>query len=185
MIESDLVKRLQKGEEEAFRELVGDVYHEVVKIATGFLHNRADAEDIAQDVMVEVYRSIRKFRGDASLTTWIYRIAVNKSLNAIRKTKRQNLHADVIEISDKAVEHNPNQETQTENEERAKVLHKALDALPKNQRMAFVLAKYEDMSYQQIAAVMETSLSSIESLMHRAKKNLQKKLLNYYKKNVY
>ena len=185
MNESDLVKRLQNREEKAFRELVGKVYDGVVKIAIGFMHNRTDAEDIAQDVMVEVHQSIHKFREEASLKTWIYRITVNKSLNAIRKTKRQNLQADVSEITDKGNNHKPEDESQTEKRERALVLHKALDALPKNQRVAFTLAKYEDMSYQQIAGLMQISLPSVESLMHRAKKNLQKKLLNYFKKNIY
>ena len=69
-----------------------------------------------------------------------------------------------------------------EDSERAKLLHKTIDSLPQNQRVAFTLNKYEDLSYKEIAAVMETSVSSVESLIHRAKKNLQKKLYVCYKK---
>ena len=70
-----------------------------------------------------------------------------------------------------------------ENTEKADMLHRAIDSLPKNQKIAFTLNKYEDLSYKQISEVMDISLSSVESLIHRAKKNLQKKLLNYYKIN--
>jgi RNA polymerase sigma-70 factor (ECF subfamily) len=69
-----------------------------------------------------------------------------------------------------------------ENTQRTALLHEAIDALPKNQRVAFTLNKYEDLSYKEISEVMQISLSSVESLIHRAKKNLQKKLYTCYKK---
>jgi RNA polymerase sigma-70 factor (ECF subfamily) len=70
-----------------------------------------------------------------------------------------------------------------EQKEKAKVLHRAIDSLPTNQRISFILNKYEDLSYKEIADIMNTSLSAVESLIHRAKINLQKKLFYYYKKN--
>ena len=71
-----------------------------------------------------------------------------------------------------------------ENAERAEILHQAIDSLPENQRIAFTLNKYEELTYQEIAEVMKLSLSSVDSLLHRARVNLQKKLYSFYKKNA-
>ena len=156
-----------------------------------FLNNRQDAEDIAQEVFVEVYKSVSHFREEAKLSTWIYRIAVTRSLDLIRKRKRKkrmdNLRSafGLEEIAERTpASSTVRPDASFENQERRKVLQKALDSLAANQRAAFVLSKYEDYSYQEISEIMGTSLSSVESLIHRAKKNLQKKLRGYYEKHV-
>ena len=90
MSNSGLIDRIKKGDQQAFK-LLFDKYHvKVFNTCMGFLHNKNDAEDITQDVFIEVYKSINKFRGDSKFSTWIYRIAFNKSLNHIRDNKRSN-----------------------------------------------------------------------------------------------
>lgn len=156
----------------------------------GFVHNYEDANDIAQEVFIEIFRSIKSFNEDSSLSTWIYRIATNKSLDFIRKIKRQKRWSELTRLSfnhNEGLEHiiadtqDPN--SVLENKERLKILNHAIDKLAENQKAAFTLHKYEDLSYKEIAMVLDTSVSSIESLMHRAKKNLQKHLYQYYKNN--
>lgn len=191
MSESEIIQKLQDGDEQAFQQLVEKYQQLVVNTCFGLVHNTEDAEDIAQDVFIEVFRSVGKFRAGSKLSTWLYRIAVNRSLNFIRDNKRQKMARsfqdfftggkDIQEKFMPGKTASPDDEF--ENNERAAILHKAIDSLPENQRIAFTLNKYDDLSYKQIAEVMESSVSSVESLIHRAKMNLQKKLYACYKKN--
>jgi RNA polymerase sigma-70 factor (ECF subfamily) len=181
-----LIDKILAGEQLAFKELVEKYQTMVINTCTGFLHDKADAEDIAQEVFIEVFSSLGKFRKEAKLSTWMYRIAVNKSLNFLRSKKRRQWlqsveeafrtnRSDQWEPSDKR---HPGVEMETKEE--AMQLHKAINSLSENQRIAFTLNKYEDLSYSEIAGVLDVSVSSVESLIHRAKINLQQKLLNYY-----
>jgi len=190
MSEDEIIQKLQKGDEKAFRQLVDKYQQLVMNTCFGLVHNTEDAEDIAQDVFIEVFRSISNFRADSKISTWLYRITVNRSLNFIRDSKRSKMAQSLDEIfslqkgksSNIMAEKAASPDTEFENSERADILYKVIDSLPKNQRVAFTLNKYEDLSYKEIAEVMETSVSSVESLIHRAKKNLQKKLYTCYKK---
>ena len=88
MPDTEIIEQLKQGNEKAFRILVENYQKLVVNTCYGMVHNREDAEDIAQDVFVEVYRNVDSFRADAKLSTWLYRIAVNRSLNHIRDNKK-------------------------------------------------------------------------------------------------
>lgn len=191
MTEREFVREIRKGNQQAFRMFVEKYQLTVVKTCNGFIHNLEDSEDIAQEVFLEVYKSIHNFRGEAKLSTWLYRISVNKSLNHLRKYKLkknlesiESLFAGNENMINKIRDNNnlmPDDEI--EQNEKIKILHGAIDSLPTNQRISFILNKYEDLSYKKIAEIMNISLSAVESLIHRAKINLQKKLFNYYKKN--
>jgi len=190
MNEAEIIEKLKQEDESAFRELV-DIYRQmVVNTCFGLLHNTDDAEDVAQDVFIEVFRSVKNFRADAEISTWLYRIAVNRSLNFIRDNKKRKWFQsfdDVVESKKEMLiplhlQSTDDPESELEKSQRALILHEAIDSLPKNQRVAFTLNKYEDLAYREISEVMNLSLSSVESLIHRAKKNLQKKLHHCYKK---
>jgi len=193
MKETEILNGLQQGNEQAFKKLVDNYQKMVVNTCMGLVHNLADAEDIAQDVFIEVFRSIDNFRADSKVSTWLYRIAVNRSLNFIRDNKRRkwfwpldyedgNNTASAEKITHQATD-NPGADI--ESDQRAQILHQAIDSLPKKQRVAFTLNKYEDLSYKEISEVMKLSKSSVESLIHRAKINLQKKLYTCYKKKCF
>lgn len=190
MSDYEIIEQLKQGNEQAFRKLVEHYQKMVVNTCYGILHNYEDAEDVAQDVFVEVYRSIDNFRADSRLSTWLYRIAVNRSLNHIRDNKKHrwfnSFESDVRTENKKLLQVESNQadqpEFELENKQRAVILHEAINSLPGNQKVAFTLSKYEELSYQEIAAIMELSVSSVESLLFRAKKNLQKKLYTCYKR---
>ncbi|KJF42943.1 RNA polymerase sigma factor [Draconibacterium sediminis] len=190
MSDTDIIDQLKQGSEAAFKTLVDTHQKLVVNTCYGLVQNREDAEDIAQDVFVEVYRNIDKFRADAKLSTWLYRIAVNRSLNHIRDNKKRKwFHSFEDEVAAKnrevmqvSTSNTDEPEYELENQQRAIILREAINSLPQNQKVAFTLSKYEELSYQEIAEVMDLSVSSVESLLFRAKKGLQKKLYKCYKK---
>ncbi|OEK05750.1 RNA polymerase sigma factor [Roseivirga misakiensis] len=191
MSDQDLILALQQRSENAFRTLVGQYQDRVYNTCLGLLQNAEEAEEAAQDVFIEVYKSVPKFRGDAKLSTWIYRIATTKSLEVIRKRKTQKRFAFLQSLTGGDQDYE-NTKSATfnhpgvilENKEHAETLFKAIKELPDSQRIAFTLHKVEGLPYQEIAEVLETSVSSVESLMFRARKNLQKKLKSYYEKNL-
>jgi RNA polymerase sigma-70 factor (ECF subfamily) len=191
MTDREFAEEIRRGNQQTFKLFVEKYQLQIIRVCKGFLHNQEDAEDVTQEVFTEVYLSIHKFRGDAKLSTWLHRIAVNKSLNYLRRNRIKK-HLDNIEsvfsakenpvnaVEDKNNSHPAKSLEQSEN---ARILHQAISSLPKNQRISFILNKFEDLSYKEIAEIMNTSLSAVESLIHRAKINLQKKLYNYFKKN--
>ena len=192
MKEQELIQTIQKGNEEAFRKLVEKYQLLVVNTCKSFVHQVPDAEDLAQEVFIEIFHSAHKFRGDSKLSTWIYRIAVNKSLNFVRDNKRRSLFQTIgdtlfgtiktLEVPTSTIADRP--DLDLENNQRREILYRAIEELPDRQRIAFNLSKFDDLSYREIAEVMQLSISSVESLIYRAKINLQKKLYNCYKKEI-
>lgn len=190
MNDDGIIEKLKQGNESAFKELVETYRSMVVNTCFSLLHNTDDAEDVAQDVFIEVFRSVENFRAAAKISTWLYRIAVNRSLNFIRDNKKRKwfqsfddaVEAKKEELNRLSSSNSENPESELENSQRALILHEAIDSLPENQRIAFTLNKYEDLAYKEISEVMNLSVSSVESLIHRAKKNLQKKLHRCYQK---
>ncbi len=188
MEEKDLVNRILNGDNAAFKGLFDLYSAKVYNIALGYLQNNEDAEDLTQDIFLQIYKSIGGFKHDSSLNTWIYRIAVNKSLEFIRNKSRKKRFAFV-----KSIFHKDNEEFEIEdfihpgiileNKERAGILFKAIDRLPEKQKTAFILNKIEYLRYDEISEVMNLSKSSVESLIHRAKSNLQKYLYDFYQNN--
>lgn len=191
MQETELVNRLKNGDEEAFRIIFNDNHKKVINASYRMVNDIETAEDITQEVFIKVYSSISQFRGESQLTTWIYRIAITKSLDHLRAQKRKKRMAILKYLSgddehqiDIEAPKDQNPDVIIDNSERMKILNDAINALPENQRVAFSLSKYDEMSSKEIAEVLSTSVSAVESLIHRAKKNLEKRLYNYYKKQL-
>lgn len=182
-----LVERLKQGDEAAFKSIVETWQDMVFNTALGIVQNSEDAEDIAQEVFVQVYQSISSFKGDSKFSTWMYRITITKSLDHERRKKRKKRFAFVKSIfgeESQVVVHPPDFNhpgVTLDKKEDAGALFKAIKELPENQRLAFSLHKIEGLSYQEVSEVMKTTVSSVESLIHRAKINLKKKLEDYYK----
>jgi len=184
--EKSLVTNLKDGSEQAFRHLVELFQDKVFNTVLAIIQNLEEAEDISQEVFIEIYESIKKFRGDAKLSTWIYRIATTKALEAYRKKKAAKRFAFFTSLfgeDNEAMHHPPTFEHPgiiLENKEKGKILFKAIDQLPEKQKVAFTLCNIEGLSYQEITEIMQVSLSSVESLIFRAKAGLQKTLKDYY-----
>lgn len=184
MTENELILRLRERDEYAFRELVSGFQHKVFNTALGLLQNAADAEDIAQEVFIQVYHSIQQFENRSSLATWIYRITVTKSLDHLRRTKRKRglgILNSFFGTGNRQLHEIPDFDhpgIKTEKKEDAILLFKMIDKLPQTQRTAFILNKVEELSYKQIAMIMETTEPAVDALLQRAKQNLRKKI-NY------
>jgi len=190
-VDGQFLDRLVEGDPEAFDDLVHQFQRKVVNICQRFLRNPEDAEDTAQEVFVEVYRALPSFRREAELSTWIYRIAVSKSLDRLRKTKRKKRDAGIRgaaagsgALEKIAAGEAGNPERICEDRERARDLQFALAALPEKQRIAFTLSKYDGLGNGEIAAILGTSTVSVDSLIYRANGNLRKILRRYYARKM-
>ena len=191
MTETEFIKQLINKSQLAYSTLLDDFQQKVFATCISFVPNTEDAEDIAQEVFVEVFNSIHKFKGDSKLSTWIYRITTNKCLEFIRKKNTKKRFAFLQSITGNAI---PMDKTSyftemnhpgvvLENKETSETLFYAINQLPEAQRVVFTLHKIDGKSYKEISEITNKSLSSIESLMFRSKKSLQKLLENFYKNN--
>ncbi|WP_417236090.1 RNA polymerase sigma factor [Bizionia paragorgiae] len=192
MEEKDFINDLKTGKHDAYAALIDAYEQKVFSTCISFVPNKEDAEDISQEVFIEVFKSISKFKGDSKLSTWIFRIATNKCLEFIRKKNTKKRFAFLQAITGNAI---PIDKTDyfteinhpgilLENKELNTTLFKAINSLPESQSVVFTLHKIDNKSYQEIAEITQRSLSSVESVMFRAKKNLQNLLKNYYKNEI-
>lgn len=176
---------------ESFPELYSQFKLLVYNVALSYVQNKQDAEEISQDVFVKLFQSIEDFKQESTLKTWIYRITINKSLDFLKHKKSQKRFfifgkrsENEYEIQNIATFEHPG--ILLENKEKAKILFEVINQLNENQKTAFILSKIDGLSNPEISTIMELSISSIESLVFRAKENLKKKLENkfveYHKK---
>ncbi len=190
MNQPELIEQLQQGDESAFTKLVDEWQDMVYNTALGIVQNADDADDITQEVFIQVYESVSSFKGESKFSTWLYRIAVSKALDHEKKMKRKKRVAFVQSLFGSKAEENlhpvefDHPGVQLEKKESAAALFNALQLLPEKQRVAFTLHKLEGQSHQEIAEIMNTTLYAVESLMGRAKVNLKKILNSYYKKQI-
>lgn len=185
--DSELINKLKHADEQVFRQLVLNYQDKVFNTCISLVKNSDDADDLTQEVFIEIFKSINTFREDSRLSTWIYRIAVNKSLEHLRKIKRkkrtgiltwfnrenEGVRQEIADFNHPGI--------LAENKEQSFILFRAIEKLPESQKVAFTLHKLEGLPYDQISRIMQKTVSSIESLMHRAKTNLKKDLYDYYK----
>jgi RNA polymerase sigma-70 factor (ECF subfamily) len=170
----------------AFRAFITSHQHRVFNLVLKMVQHVHDAEEITQDVFVDVYRKPDAYRGDAAITTWLYRIAMNKCIDHLRRQQRKKRHilsaffAPGISNAPAEPSHAIHPGVVAEQREKLVILFKALNQLPDNQHMAWVLNEMEDLSYNEISEVMRVSVSSVESLLFRARKSLKKILSGMY-----
>ena len=167
--------------QEVFRRLFDAWHTRIYQTCYRLMEHPQEAEDITQEVFVRAMEAYDRFRGDADPGTWLYRIAVNQCLNVRRRKRRlQWLALDFWnEGADEAASHDNRSvgaEEELQQADRERIVGKAIDALPERQRTALILSHFERMPYKSIARVMDCSPSAVESLLHRAKTNLGKRL---------
>lgn len=180
MNENALISEILNGNTQLFGQLVNAYQRKVFSTCMGFVHHHEDAQDLAQEVFVKAFKGLPTFKGNASFSTWIYRIAVNSCLAHLRKQSRTRFFPFLsmgVERPETVDNNTPHQ--QAEINELQKQLKESIDSLPENQRIAFVLSKYDDMPQAEIATVMMLTEGAVESLLQRAKKNLRKKLTDF------
>lgn len=157
----------------------------VYNVALHYLQNIEDAEEITQDVFVQIHNSLHQFDKNSTLKTWIYRITINKCLDYI-KYKKSNKRLFMFGSKSRSeteylnIPHFEHPGLLLENKENSIVLFGVINELPENQKTAFILSKIDGLSNAEIAAVMQLTISSVESLLFRAKNNLKEKLSKKY-----
>ncbi|MGV8139940.1 MAG: RNA polymerase sigma factor [Mangrovibacterium sp.] len=194
MDEARLIRGIQQRDHNSFRILVGLYQRMVVNTCFGIVHNRADAEDLAQEVFLEIFTSAGDFRGDAKLSTWIYRVALKpiSKPGTEPKTPRFFFSRWKTPLPEEKTKTgklpyipaiNPTEKFPSR--QRTDILHHAIDRLPEKQRIAFTLNKYEELSYKQIAEVMKISLSSGRDINSPGKDEPSKATLYLLPKKVH
>ena len=180
--EAPLVERCASGDEAACAELVAEHQRMVVQLAMNLLGDREEALDLSQDVFFRVFRTIHRFRGQSSLRTWIYRIAVNQACNRHRFWRRRH-RADQVSLDAHMAAHGDFQsggETGPDHllaqKELADRLQHALDRLPFDQRTAIVLREIDGLSYDEIAYSLGVAVGTVKSRLTRARQALRLEL---------
>jgi RNA polymerase sigma-70 factor (ECF subfamily) len=187
----ELIEKIKNDDQNALAELIRIYKQSVFTVAMGILHDQVLTEDVVQDVFIKFWEIRQEFELTAKFSTWLYRVTLNKAISMQRRNKIMSIFSsmsskdDEDQITDYEMQI-PDDSVITSDkrfkDEHIKIaLKNAVDSLPKNQRIAFILAKYQDLSYKEIAEVMDTTLASVESLLHRAKDTLQKNLFITYK----
>jgi RNA polymerase sigma-70 factor (ECF subfamily) len=181
----ELIVRIAKGDEYAFQTLVERHQSSMLNLIYRSTGDRTKSQDLAQEVFLRVWQGAKSYERKAKFTTWLYRIATNLCLNELKSDRRKRwlrfLHVDTQgqysgeeDLSDEA----PSPEELLLTRERDREITEALQSLPENQRMALILKRFDDLSYEEISHILNCSVSAVESLMVRAKRSLQKKLKN-------
>ena len=179
--DSALVAKARRGDREAFSELVRSCQEKVFNTVVSFTRNIQDADDIVQDVFVQAYRRLDRFRGQSTFFTWVYRIAVNQTLNFL---KRKNREAGRREMDNRTALRGErpaafSPEADSLREELNRKMKDAIDALPLIYRAAFNLVACQGMSHGRAARALSVTENTVSWRMHRARKMLQEKLGPY------
>lgn len=182
-----LMLRVKQGDHDAFAALVDKYKQAILNLAYRMLRDSTEAEDLAQNVFVQVYKSAHRYEASSKFSTWLFTIARNLCLNEIRRRSRHPAdsfdaaHPDrdgqpMQQVEDKKIFSPPERLLQGELEEK---IGEALQELPENQRIAVLLCRQDELSYEDIARVLNCSLSATKSLIHRGRETLKQKLKPY------
>jgi len=191
MNDQELVKAVIRGDNSAMRHLISRYQALVLNTCYKVLQSREDAEDIAQEVFIETFRSAASLRNEQNISFWLYRISLNKSINYLKRS--QNILFRSIQQIESIFRHDrpggsepvphsdDNPGENIEAVERQQLLSAAVAALPERQQKTFILYYYEELNYKEISDVLGLSASSVESLLVRARDNVRKKCCPDYR----
>ena len=181
-----LVRRLRERDERAFRELVTEHRDRVYNLTYRMLGNRAEAEDVAQEVFITVFKTIDSFREEAKFSTWLYRVAVNHCKNRIKYLSRRHDRAqDELDENASAVVSSgpagpmPRPDRAVEGAQMDKVLQDAIATLDEDHRLVIVLREIEDLSIEEICEITGLPDGTVKSRLHRARLALRKKIARH------
>ncbi len=185
MNDQELVKAIIRGDNCAMRDLISKYQDLVLNTCYKVLHSREDAQDIAQEVFIETYRSAASLRNEENISFWLYRISLNKSINHLKRSQNilfrtvhqlESVFRPDMTGSSSPVPHSDDHPGEIlEAAERQQMLSAAVGSLPPRQQKAFILYYYEELAYKEISAILGLSGSSVESLLFRARENVRKR----------
>lgn len=167
----EAVLACQRGEREAFDRLVERYQRNVYRLCFRYVNNHHDANDMAQEVFLKAYRAIAKFRGESSFSTWLYRIAVNTCLNfrASRRPPSEEISEQVPDAGAPVLD-------RLERDERSRRVREAVARLPEKQRATLILKVYQDLTHEEVAGILGSSVGTVKANLFHALANLRKAL---------
>lgn len=171
MNEKELILLLQQGDESAFEAILRLYEKKVYTLCRRMCGNDEDAQEAAQDAFLSLWRSAKSFRGDASLSTWLYRLATNACIDLLRRNKRggERVSLDDEETTLELVDESPLPEQALERKETQRLINEALAALPEDYRAILLLREAEGLSYAEIAEAMHMELGTVKSRISRGR----------------
>ncbi|MBQ1435092.1 MAG: sigma-70 family RNA polymerase sigma factor [Clostridia bacterium] len=177
--EISIIKQVLGGDADAFEHIVKKYEKKVYNLALRYLKNRDDALDLSQEVFIQVYNNLAQFRGDSQFSTWIYRVTYNKCVDMLRKT--QKLRRNVVMSTDdenffETRDRRASIEEDYEGRETLVTVMKIIDTLPSEQRDVVILRYIKDLSYSQIADVLELAEGTVKSRLNRARLKIKEQL---------
>jgi len=183
--DEELVRRFKEGDRDAYSELVRRYQNRVFSMCLRWMGSRSIAEEVAQDVFLALFKALPRFRGDARLSTWVYRVTVNhcKNRDLYRRRRAHGRHESIDGSRDdddapvrQYADDGPGTESLTNQSEASALLQEALSALDEDQRQIIVLRDVEDLSYEEIATILELPKGTVKSRLHRARHELARRL---------
>jgi len=190
-IDELLVRKAQKGDTEAFEMLVSKYEKKIYNISFRMLSDRDEAADAAQDVFIKVFRSLKNFKGESLFSTWLYRITSNVCLDILRKRKSNVVSFDAEFVQDdgevkfEPPSTDPGVEEEYEQSELKKLVSDAVNELPETHRAMIVMRDFEDLSYSDIARILDCPEGTIKSRISRARSALKSLLISKRELNGY
>ena len=181
-VDWEIIKRVQRGDKQAFDILVIKYQHKLAKIVLPYLHNQEDVLDVVQESFIKAYRALENFRGDSAFYTWLYRIAINTAKNFLTAQSRRPPRVDIDVTEAEYLDTGTNMQEQTTPdaalaaEQIQKGIHQAINDLPDDLKTALTLREFESMSYEEIAQIMECPVGTVRSRIFRAREAIDKQL---------
>ena len=177
----ELMLRTKSGDDGAFSELMRRHYKGVVNYIYRFTNLRDNSEDLAQEVFLRIYRSAGQYRPEAKFSTWLYKIATNVSLTYVKKKSNNNVSLDEIDDGGDATG-NPDLDIADDilyRKEMMNAIFEAMESLPEREKVAIMLCKYEGLSYEEVAQVLECTVGAVKAYVHRGRMKLIERLKPY------
>jgi RNA polymerase sigma factor (sigma-70 family) len=175
MGENLFINQLLSGDRKALEIFVNDNRHKIFRICLAYVQNEHNASDLTQEVFIKALEKLHQYKGDSKISTWLTRIAINLSLNYLRDNKKR-----LQQVGLESFDFESNQPNKLLSGEVKQMVRKAIYKLPEKQRKVFILSFYLDLSYAEIGEITAMTISSIESLLFRARKNLRSYLQKFY-----
>ncbi len=160
--------RNPESKEKAFRNLLSNYQERLYYHVRRYVHNHEDANDILQNTCIKIWNAIDNFRGDSGLYTWLYRIAGNEAITFINKNKKRN----EVDIEQTTAQYRSATDNTDADEMTAKLEH-AIATLPDKQKQVFIMRYYDEMPYEQISGIVETSVGALKASYHHAVKKIE------------
>jgi RNA polymerase sigma-70 factor (ECF subfamily) len=176
MTDDEIIARVRNGETRLFEELVRRYQDAVYGTAVHFVGSGGDAEDVAQEVFLRAFRSLDRFKGEAKFSTWLYRVAYNLCIDWLRSRRRPARRSVPLEDAGEVADERVDVEGELVGAEEVERVRRAVDALDERYRGVVVLLYYQKLSYEEIAAVMEVPVKTVETRLYRARKIMRRLL---------